>query len=138
LAWLAVSSLVTFAYLTVVGLIPTAPGLLFIAYMLRIFVVLTVLMFSMSFFHRFLNRSTRVWRQLAANSYNVYLIHMVPQVLFQFLVLRWPISPLLKFGAVSVLTLILSYGASRFVVRKSTYAAILVLVLLFLIMCLFF
>ena len=137
-AWLAVSSLMTFVYLILVGRLPTAPGLLFITCLFRIFLVLSVLIFSISFFHRFLNRSTLLWRELSANSYNMYLIHLVPLVVFQLLFLRFSMPPLLKFGIISALTLLLSYGISRFLVRKSGYATVLALVLLFLAMCFFF
>jgi len=136
--WFAVSSLVTFAFLIVVQLVRTAPELLFLLCMLRIFIVFSVLMLSLSFFHRFLNRSTPLWRELSSNSYNIYLIHLVPQVVFQFLILRYTMPSLLKFGIVSVLTLFFSYCASRFLVRKSGYATITALVLIFLAMCLFF
>lgn len=68
----------------------------------------------------------------------IYLIHMVPQVVLQLLALSWPVSSLLKFIGVSLLTLLLSYLLSRFLVRKSTSATILGLVLLFIAMCLFF
>jgi len=85
-----------------------------------------------------LNRSTPLWRELSASSYDIYLIHMVPQVVLQWLALSWPIPVSLKFAGVSALTLVISYLVSRLLVRRSAAGTVLGLVLLFVVMCFVF
>ena len=113
-------------------------ALQFAAKMLRSFLVLSVLFWSLSFFHRFHNRSTPLWRELSSNSFNIYLIHMELLVVLQALTLSWPVPAALKFACVSLVTLSLSYLVSRFVVRKSAVVTVLGLVLLFVALCLFY
>jgi len=81
-AWFVISALMTAAYITAVlmtfPLAEPSVALQFTARTLRIFFVLTLTMFLLSFFHRYLNRSANIWQELSFNSYNIYLIHMVP------------------------------------------------------------
>ena len=140
--WFVISIMMAAAYLMIVLMTfpPAEPSvsLQFTARLLRVFFLLTVTLFLLSFFFRHLNVAGLFWKELASNSYNIYLIHMVPQVVLQLLALSWPIHSLLKFTVVSLLTLLCSYLVSRLLVRRSTVATILVLVLLFVVMSLLF
>jgi len=140
--WFGVGVLMTAAYLTAVLMTfpPAEPSaaLVFAVRMLRLFFGIAVTLWSLTFFHRHLNRSTTLWRELSSNSYNVYLIHMVPQVVLQLVARSWPVAAPIKFAGVSLLTLLVSYLVSRFLVIKSTAATIAGMVLLFIALCLVF
>lgn len=140
LVWLAAGTLTTVAYFTVVlTTFPVehpSPTLVWVSRILRLFLVITVTLWSLSFFSRRLNRSTLLWRELSSNSYNIYLIHMVPQVVLQLLALSWPVPAALKFTGVSLVTVLVSYLVSRFLVRKTAAGTIVGLVLLFVTLCL--
>jgi hypothetical protein len=140
--WFVIGILMAAAYLTAVVMTfpPAEPSLpiQFAARLLRICFLLPTTLFLLSFFSRHLNGAGTPWHELSANSYNIYLIHMVPQVVLQLLALSWPIQSDLKFMGVSLLTLLFSHLVSRFLVRKSARATISVLVLLFISMSLLF
>jgi surface polysaccharide O-acyltransferase-like enzyme len=106
--------------------------------LLRVPFVVSATLWALTFFHQRLNGSTLPWQELAENSYNIYLIHMVPQVVLQLLALSWPIPNVLKFAVVSLFTLLLSYLLSRFVVRRSTIGTVLGLAVLFTALVLWF
>ena len=64
------------------------------------------------------NRSTPFNRELAANSYNMYLVHYVFVMTLPLLLSNWSDGPVLvKFGIVALLTVLLSYGISRYIVK---------------------
>lgn len=106
-------------------------AVVFSSRLLRVVLVLAVTLWALPFFHGRLNRTTQLWREMADNSYEIYLIHLVPQVALQWMVLSWQVPGLVKYIAVCLLTLIVSWLISRFLVRKSTVATILAMVLLF-------
>jgi hypothetical protein len=140
--WLLVAILFTVAYFTAVmqtmGVPDPSPIMITASRLLRLMVLMSFLLWLLTFFQRSVNKSTLVWRELSSNSYNIYLIHMTPLVAIQFLALSWPVHSLFKFIAVSLLTLLLSYLISRFLVRKFPYLSILALVFIFIIMVLIF
>jgi len=64
------------------------------------------------------NHATNLNRDLAANSYNLYLIHYAVPMTLPVLLSYWIGGPVvLKFLIVALLTVILSYGFSRFVLK---------------------
>jgi hypothetical protein len=63
---------------------------------------------------------------------------MVPLVVIQLFFLSWSTAPLFKFVAVSLLALLVSYLSSRFLVKKSSTATIIILVLILSFMALVF
>jgi len=64
------------------------------------------------------NRPTSLGRELAANSYNMYLVHYVWVMMLPLLLSAWVGgSALVKFGTVALSTVLLSYGFSRYVAR---------------------
>lgn len=140
--WLASAAVISAAYLTTViktaGIPDASLTLVIASRFLRIFFIISVSFWLLTFFHRRINKSTPLWRELSENSYNIYLIHMVPQVVLQLLFLSWPAASPVKFFSVSLLTLFVSYLASRFLVKKSSTATVLSLVLIFIVMGLIF
>jgi hypothetical protein len=140
--WLIVAILFTIAYfITVMKTmgIPDASIFLVIASrFLRLLVLASVLLWLLTFFKRYVNKSTLLWRELSSNSYNIYLIHMPPLVVIQFLALSWPVPSLFKFLGVALLTLAFSYLVSRFLVKKLPVLTVFVLILLFICLVLVF
>jgi len=64
------------------------------------------------------NYSTTLSRELASNSYNMYLAHYVFVMTLPLLLSAWSEGPvLLKFSIVALLTVLLSYGASRYIIK---------------------
>ena len=67
---------------------------------------------------RYWNRPTAVDRNLASNSYNMYLSHYIFVLGFQLALVTIPgISELLKFVIVSALSVLGSYMASQFLIK---------------------
>ena len=79
---------------------------------------LSSLMVGTSFFQQFVNKSTRFWNSLSANSYGIYYIH--PLILYPLAYLFLPVSlPLfVKAPLVILLGLSLSWAASAFVLTR--------------------
>jgi len=140
--WFAATVLVTTVYFTTVlmtsGVADASLVLVIASRLLRIFLIVSVSLWLLTLFNRRFNKSKLLWLELSSNSYNIYLIHMVPLVVFQLIALSWAMPSLFKFGAVNLLALLVSYLASRFLVRRSSTATILSLVLLFILLSLIF
>jgi len=82
----------------------------------RTFLVLAFLVFLISFTHRYWNRPAKINQNLAASSYHIYLIHLPIVVIFQFLFLTISISIFLKFAIIVLLSTLLSYGISHYLI----------------------
>jgi len=64
------------------------------------------------------NRDTPFSREVAVHSYNMYLVHYAFVMTLQPLLGNWVGGPVpIKFGIVSLLTVALSYGVSRYLLR---------------------
>jgi hypothetical protein len=64
------------------------------------------------------NRAGPLGRKLAANSYNMYLVHYVFVMTLPLLLSAWVGGPVLvKFGVVALTTILLSFGISKYVVK---------------------
>ncbi len=70
-------------------------------------------------FQRFVNRTSRMWRDLSRNSYAIYCVHMVIVPPLALLVRRLPWNIVAKFAATSVSAVVVSYVVSEFVVSKT-------------------
>ena len=71
-----------------------------------------------SFAARHWNRATPMTRDLAGNSYNMYLAHYVFPMTIPLLLGTWAGGPVfVKFGIVALTTMILSYGVSRYIIN---------------------
>jgi hypothetical protein len=72
-----------------------------------------------AFASRHLNRSTPLRKELAAESYNMYLVHYVFVMTLPLLLSAWLGSPtMVKFGIVALSTVLLSYGMSKYVIKN--------------------
>jgi len=142
LAWFAAAVLFTAAYFTAVaktvGVQEASLTLVITSQILRIFLLASVLLWLLTLFHSRINKTTTSWSELSANSYNIYLIHMVVTVVFQMMVMTLPVPSALKFGIVSLLTLLVSYLTGRFLVNRSSTAAIVAVIIVFVLMSLTF
>jgi len=63
------------------------------------------------------NRTKALHRDLAANSYSMYLSHYVFVMTLPLLLSGWPGTALVKFGVVAPATILASYAVSRYAVR---------------------
>lgn len=64
------------------------------------------------------NRSSTLGKQLAANSYNMYLAHYVFAMTMPLLLSLWVGGPVLaKFGITALSTILLSYGSSKYIIK---------------------
>ncbi|MBN2403864.1 MAG: acyltransferase family protein [Spirochaetes bacterium] len=81
-----------------------------------------------SFALRHWNRSTLLNRDLADNSYNMYLIHYIIPMTLPLLLSIWGGPVFVKFGIVAAVTLALSYCVSRYVLKPYPRAVVIGLV----------
>jgi len=87
---------------------------------MRTFLVFSVLLTLISFGIKHWNGPSAVSRKLAANSYNIYLLHMFFVIVFQLALLKWAdISIFVKFGLVAALTILLNHAISQHAIRPS-------------------
>jgi len=85
---------------------------------MRTFLVFTILLALLSFGIEHWNSPSKFSDQLAANSYNIYLLHMLFVIVVQLLLLKWlGISIFIKFGIVTLSTILLSYLISQYAIR---------------------
>ena len=79
-----------------------------------------------SFAAKYWNRSTPVNKDLAANSYNMYLVHYIFPMTVPLLLSTWIGGPVfVKFGIVALATMVLSYGVSRYVIKPFPHALVI-------------
>jgi hypothetical protein len=75
---------------------------------------------------RYWNRATLLTRKLAANSYNMYLAHYAVVMTLPLLLSAWTGgSALVKFGIVALVTILVSYAASEYIIRPRPRLAVL-------------
>ncbi len=75
---------------------------------------LSFLGFFVSWAYKHWNRPTRFNVNLAKNSYNIYLIHYIFPFTLPLLLRYWEVPTIIKFGVLSVVTILFSYGLSRY------------------------
>jgi peptidoglycan/LPS O-acetylase OafA/YrhL len=99
--------------------------------LMRTFLVFTILLALISFGINHWHNPSKVSRQLSANSYNIYLLHMIFVVVIQLFLLQWAsISIVFKFGLVTLSSILFSYLTSQYAIRpfpKISVAGILCL-----------
>jgi glucan biosynthesis protein C len=79
---------------------------------------MSILGLSMALALRYWNRPTKINRNLAANSYDIYIAHYPIVIILQFALLFIPGIPgLIKFGIVSALSIIFTYLVSQFLLK---------------------
>ncbi len=101
----------------------------------RMLVCIASLVVCTSLAYRYLNHGNGFNRNLASNSYNVYLAHFVIVVMLQWLVLPLNMPALAKFSIVSVMALALSYAVSQFMMKRSMVLTACGLIAVHLAMC---
>lgn len=134
--WLAASLGLLLAFLTASGAFydQTAPNTLYLALshgLLRTFLCLSLIGFFTSLAYSCCNSPTRINRSLAASSYDIYLVHLPIVVLIQLAMFFLNISPLFKFGVVCLMSLIISWGMSSFMIRQYPRVAVAALLAVF-------
>jgi hypothetical protein len=80
------------------------------------------------------NLATTLNRKLADNSYNMYLVHYVIVMTLPLLLSTWIAPTLVKFGVVALITIGLSYGISRYILKPYPRWTVIAIVLLFLVL----
>lgn len=101
------------------------------------FVVLYPL-WTLSFLYMFTAFASRRWkratplsRELAANSYNMYLVHYVFVMTLPLLLGNWIEGPgLIKFGIVALATILLSYTFSKYIISRYPWSVMIGLICL--------
>ncbi len=89
----------------------------------RVVLCLAFLGAFIAYAQRYANRPNTWNQHLAANSYKIYLLHMVVVIMLQWLFLLWVDGPTyVKFVTVSLLSIALSYVAAICIPKPSTLA----------------
>ena len=122
--WLLICGLLIVGYLAMSRVLveERSTELLFLFSLIRSFLCLSFLIVFTSFASRFWNRSSKVDKGFSENSYTIYIVHPPIVVFFQFFLSNWELDwengVWIKFGLVAVLSLILSYGISSYLIKS--------------------
>ncbi|MGD0918555.1 MAG: acyltransferase family protein [Thermodesulfobacteriota bacterium] len=93
-------------------------GLLLAFAVVRTLLCLTFLVVFVAYARTYWNRPSVFNQKLAANSYNIYLVHLFFVIPFQEMLMIWPGGPAMaKMAIVFLLVLPISYGISRLIDR---------------------
>lgn len=86
---------------------------------LRSFLLLSLMVTSVSFGLRYWNHANKLDQQLAATSYNIYLVHIFIVIALQSALLEWTggLVPI-KIAIVFLIALALSFGISRWILAR--------------------
>jgi hypothetical protein len=76
---------------------------------------LSFLGFFVSLAYKFWNRQTKMNSNLTENSYNMYLVHYIIPFILPVFLAKLNINVLIKFGIVSIVTIIFSYIFSKYI-----------------------
>lgn len=96
------------------------------------FLTISTLGLSTSLALKYWNQPTAINRSLAANSYNIYLAHYLFVIVFQLLLFTIQGMPgLLKFGMVSVLSIMCTYIVSQFLLKPFPRISVVLAISLF-------
>lgn len=86
--------------------------------LMRTLLVFTILLALISFGIKHWNSPSKFNRKLTANSYNIYLLHMLFVIVVQLILFKWfDISIFIKFGIVTLSAILLSYLISQYAIR---------------------
>jgi glucan biosynthesis protein C len=138
--WGAISIVLTVAYLAfgrpvfadTAGTAHLSTGYLLAFASLRSFLLLSLLVVFVSFGVRYWNQASKLDQQLAATSYNIYLVHFFIVLAFQAALLGWTGGPApIKIAIVFLASLALSFAISRWILARQSRAFALVIVGLF-------
>jgi peptidoglycan/LPS O-acetylase OafA/YrhL len=138
--WGAISAALAVTYLLVgqpvfadtAGTANLPVGLLLLFAFIRSFLLLSLLVVFVSFGVRYWNHASGLGRQLAAASYNIYLVHFFIVVTLQIALLKWIGGPVpAKIAIVSLATLALSLAISRWILARHSRAFAVAILALF-------
>lgn len=116
----------------------TNTRLMIIFLFLWCFLLATFLIVFTSIAFRYWNRPHKINETLAANSYNIYLVHLPLVVFLQLLLVNLVgTSSLVKFGIVSSLSFLMSYAISRYAIKPHPRLSVAAVVVIFLLMVIF-
>jgi hypothetical protein len=102
------------------------------------FLTISTLGLSTSLGLKFWNRPTVVNQNLASNSYNMYLAHYLFVIVLQLILFEVSgMAGLLKFGIVSLLSILCTYIACQFILKPIPRISAVLAISLFVIMVLF-
>jgi len=92
---------------------------IFIVYLLaRSFLCVSALATFSVWALRYWNRPSRIHASLGKNSYHIYITHFLVVILLQLLMAGWSgVSVFLKFGMITVASILASYGISNYALR---------------------
>lgn len=139
--WGPICFLLSAAYLmilkNILANLPPSKQLMFTCATVHSFLCLSFLIVFVSFGLRYLNRPSVINQKLASNSYNIYLVHLPIVVAFQLLLVNWAAPGLVKFGIVSLASILLSCGISQYIIKKSALLTAIGLAALLALMCIF-
>lgn len=104
-----------------------SPALLLTFAAIRSFLCPAILIMLVSFAYKYVNRPIAINQKLAANSFNIYMVHFFFVAILQDILMIWPNGPALaKVGIVLLITLPASYGISLLINRfPRGFAAVL-------------
>jgi peptidoglycan/LPS O-acetylase OafA/YrhL len=118
--------------------IQTDSGLIITFMLLRSLLRETFLIVFASIAFRYWNRPHKINETLAANSYNIYLVHLPLVVVLQLLLVNLVgASGLVKFGIVSSLSFLVSYAISKYAIKPHPRLSVAAVVVIFLLMMIF-
>ncbi len=117
LAFISIPSIASFAYFFFKNISSSYLLILFNSF-LRSFCSLSMLILLISWFNIYQNKSSEIKQKLSRNSYGIYLVHLPIVVGLQFSLIQWSIPNVLKFLVVSISSLLFSYLASEYFLRK--------------------
>jgi glucan biosynthesis protein C len=118
--------------------IQTDSGLIITLMLLRSLLRETFLIVFASIAFRYWNRPHKINETFAANSYNIYLVHLPLVVVLQLLLVNLVgISSLVKFGIVSFLSLLMSYAISRYAIKPHPHLSVAAVLMIFFLMVIF-
>ena len=99
------------------------------------FLVFAILLALISFGINHWHNPSKVSRQLSANSYNIYLLHMIFVVVIQLFLLEWvSISIFIKFGLVTLSSILFSYLISQYAIKPFPKISVAGMIFLFVIL----
>jgi len=97
--------------------------------------MISTLGLSASLALKYWNQQTAVNRNLASNSYSMYLAHYIFVIVFQLVLFTVQGMPgLLKFGIVSVLSIMCAYIVSQFILKPFPRISVALVISLFAVM----
>jgi glucans biosynthesis protein C len=96
----------------------------------RGFLGAAIIVLMLAFAHRWLNRDTRLQRICTDNSYIVFIIHNPFIQMFAMPLLGSAFSPLLRFSAIILITVVCSVAISEWIIRRHPRVSVALLILL--------